>query len=328
MRRRAALAAAATVVVAAACVPAEVPTKRPAPPRFSFAVIGDLPYGPQQLFQLSNRVEQLSRAPNVQLVVHLGDITSGGADGDCTDSYASSIKSVLDRFAGPLVYTPGDNEWTDCLGAGTGAADPLGRLSALRDIFFATPGRTLGRAPLSVATQPGYPEDISFDRGGISIAAVHLVGSDNGLAPWPGHSTVTTAQRSEEKARVNADIRMMRSTFARAKRLGSRAVVLLTQADMFSGWSSRYRSAFQPVVQALASESLAFDRPVLLINGDTHLYRWDMPLTTPTWKRFYGVSTSVPNLVRVVVTGGTSEWLRVTVEPNTFVLQWERVPFT
>jgi hypothetical protein len=327
--RRLALAIVATVVAAVVgCASVDEPTQGSAPPRFSFAVIGDLPYGPRQLFEFAGRIDQLSRASNVQLAVHLGDVTSGGAAGNCTDSYASSIKSVLDRFAGPLVYTPGDNEWTDCLAAGTGAADPLRRLSALRGIFFAHPGRTLGRTPMSVATQEGHPENVSFDRGGISIAAVHLVGSDNDLAPWPGYSEATAAQRSEARARLDADIRMMRSTFARAKRVDSRAVVLLTQADMFSGSGARRRSAFQTFVQALASETLAFDRPVLLINGDTHLYRWDRPLTSPTWKRFYGLSTPVPNLLRVVVTGGTSEWLRVTVEPNTFVLQWERVPFT
>jgi hypothetical protein len=322
------LTAVGTVVAATAgCFSDDDPIERPTPPRYSFAVIGDLPYGPHQLIQFSNRIEQLSRAPDVQLAVHLGDITAGGAPGNCSDSYAASIKSTMDRFAGPLVYTPGDNEWTDCLAAGTGAADPLDRLSALRDICFDHPGRTLGRAPLSVATEWGYPENVSFDRGETSFAAVHLVGSDNDLAPWPGRSAVTTAQTTEARARLRADIRILRSTFARARRVDSRAVVLLTQADMFSGSGSRYRSAFQPFVQALASESLAFDRPVLLINGDTHLYRWDQPLISPIWKRFYGVSTSVPKLLRVVVTGGTSEWLRVTVEPNTAVLQWERVPF-
>jgi hypothetical protein len=156
---------------------------------------------------------------------------------------------------------------------------------------------------------------------------VHLVGSNNDLTPWPGYSSATTAQKAEASARVNADISIMRDTFARAKRVGSRAVVLLTQADMFAGSGSTYRSAFQTFVQALASESLAFGRPVLLVNGDTHSYQSDKPLTSSTWKSFYGISTSVPNLSRVVVKGGTSEWLRVTVVSTSSVLQWQRVPF-
>jgi hypothetical protein len=319
--------AAASMMVATVAAGAAVEVVEAAEAPYSFAVVGDLPYGTTQLGQFANRMDQLDSASNVQLAVHLGDITSGGDTGNCTDSYNARIRDGFNSFSGPFVYTPGDNEWADCLRAGTGAANPLTRLSAVRATFFPRPGTTLGGAPMAVTTQSGYPENVSFDRGGISIATVHLVGSNNDLTPWPGYSSATTAQKAEASARVNADISIMRDTFARAKRVGSRAVVLLTQADMFAGSGSTYRSAFQTFVQALASESLAFGRPVLLVNGDTHSYQSDKPLTSSTWKSFYGISTSVPNLSRVVVKGGTSEWLRVTVVSTSSVLQWQRVPF-
>ena len=39
------------------------------------------------------------------------------------------------------MYTPGDNEWTDCHRPNNGAYDPLERLNTgVRETFFATPG--------------------------------------------------------------------------------------------------------------------------------------------------------------------------------------------
>jgi hypothetical protein len=37
----------------------------------------------------------------------------------------------------PLIYTPGDNEWTDCHeGRNVAGLDPLERLAKLRTVFF------------------------------------------------------------------------------------------------------------------------------------------------------------------------------------------------
>lgn len=54
----------------------------------------------------------------------------------------------------PLVYTPGDNEWTDCHRVNNGAYDPLDRLAAVRKTFFPRPGFTLG-PPMRVDSQAG-----------------------------------------------------------------------------------------------------------------------------------------------------------------------------
>ena len=42
----------------------------------------------------------------------------------------------MDRFEGPLVHTPGDNEWTDCYRKKAGEFDPLERLAKVRAMFF------------------------------------------------------------------------------------------------------------------------------------------------------------------------------------------------
>ena len=125
------------------------------PGAFAFGVIGDFPYTPAQVPMFDRLIEDVNREP-VALVLHIGDI---GAQA-CTDADLGNTRAAFDRFAAPLVYTPGDNEWTDCHQSGN---DPLIRLARVREELAAEP-RSFGRQPLdwcarSRATRrtPGSP---------------------------------------------------------------------------------------------------------------------------------------------------------------------------
>jgi hypothetical protein len=87
-----------------------------------------------QIANFPNVIGQINADRDVRLVMHAGDIKSGSSL--CSDSYFSLIRSDFDQFADPLVYTPGDNEWTDCHRANNGAYNPLERLTAVRTLFF------------------------------------------------------------------------------------------------------------------------------------------------------------------------------------------------
>jgi len=91
-------------------------------------------------------------------------------------------------------------------------------------------------------------------------------------------------------------------------------------------------SGFRPIVQAIIDRSSAFDGPVYLFNGDSHVYNADRPLASgSSWLGFYGVTTPADNLRRITVDGstGVDDYLKVTVEPRSAdVLTWTRVPFT
>ncbi|WP_166784444.1 PKD domain-containing protein [Cryobacterium sp. TMT1-2-1] len=307
---------------------AGAPVPAAAADSFSFAVIGDVPYGSAQIAAFPRQIDQINADPTVQLASHLGDISSPL---NCTDSYYSAIKTQFDRFVDPFVYTPGDNEWADCHRATVGKANPLDRLSAVRRTFFPAPGTTLGMNRIGVSAQSGYPENVLFDAGGMTIAAVHIVGSNNDLNTWTGlgYSSPTTAQKAEVTARTNAGNTLMRDAFAQARANGSRAVVLITQADMFAPGAdgSTYRTAFQSLVKTIAAESLSFAKPVFLVNGDTHNWASDKPLMSSTWRSYYGVASAVPNLSRITVKGGTSEWTKFTVVADAAVLKVQRIPF-
>ena len=304
---------------------------------YTFAVIGDIPYGDAQVAQFPQVVNQINADPDVRLVNHLGDIKNGSSV--CSDAYFNRIRTQFDRFADPLVYTPGDNEWTDCHRPNNGAYDPLERLQAVRSTFFDEPGASLGRRPVRLDSQAreGYPENVQYRRAGVSFGVAHVVGSNNALAPRTGQTAPTPEQSAEVLGRTAASIELIRDTFAGARQHRDRAVVIMMQADMFDPTVTdpQYANsfAFTPIVRALAQESRDFDGPVYLFNGDSHVYNDDRPLAARSpWVDFYGVDRPAPNLRRVTVDGSdnNADYLKVTINQRKRggVLSWTQVPYT
>jgi hypothetical protein len=125
-------------------------------------------------------------------------------------------------------------------------------------------------------------------------------------------------------------MRWLQSTFETAQENHARAVVIILQADMWDPEAIAAGGAgldkYTPFVQELADLTVNFGRPVLLLNGDTHVYFEDQPLANPASNT--GVihhTQPVPNLTRIVVQGSTtapSEWLRLTIDTR------KQQPFT
>jgi hypothetical protein len=303
---------------------------------YTIAMIGDVPYGTTLINHFPAFIDQINADDDVRMVTHLGDIKNGSTV--CSDAYFEQIFQDFARFQRPLVYAPGDNEWTDCHRANNGAYNPLERLAAVRSVFFSNPGRTLGQQSVAVKSQAalGLPENVRYSRNGVSFAALNVPGSDNSMLPWDGlgQTAPTAEQVNEVNARTAADIALIRDTFAQAKADGNRAVVLQQQADMFDPTvgtpAPKDFSAFAPIVQAIVDEASAFDGPVYLFNGDSHIYNEDKPLASgSSWLSFYGVTGSADNLTRVTVNGsslGEKGYLKVTTHSVGTPLTWVTVP--
>jgi hypothetical protein len=310
----------------------------------SYAIIGDTPYGTAQIKNFPNDVAEINADPQVQLTMHLGDIKDSVSR--CSTPYLKSIRSDFDRFDQPLVYTPGDNEWTDCHLAEDGAYWPAGpalngdtrpaRLDEIHRIFFNHPGRTLGRNPLPVTTEGGdYVENVMWSQAGVEFGDLDVPGSNNDWAPWFGKRR-TSSQIDEVENRTHADIVWLDRIFNRAREQHAAAVVIGMQADMwdpeFAGDASQF-SHFRPIVQELAQQALRFQKPVLLLNGDSHKFVDDKPLADPSRpnKSMYGITQDVPNLRRITVNGDTipcHEWLKLTIDPKSMgVFSYERERF-
>ncbi|MCW3016360.1 MAG: rane protein [Solirubrobacterales bacterium] len=324
----------------------------PSSKTIDLAVIGDIPYGADMITAFPSRIDQLNADPKVRMVIHLGDIKNGSSR--CDTSYFESIRAQFDRVQDPLAYTPGDNEWTDCHRANNGGYQPAGpvipgapvitpgpsRLDEVRRIFFPQPGRTLGQDPRTVESQRGpIVENVRWSDAQTQFGLIHVVGSDDDGLPWFGTAetpALRAARLDEQRIRSAAAVAWLNHIFDTAQDRNDEAVVIGIQADMFDpaivGDRTQYE-AFTPFVRALAARARAFKGPVLLLNGDSHVYGADRPLADPaaTNSQIYGITRAVPNLQRVTIDGSSNanDYLRLHVDrKDPGVFSFERVPYT
>ncbi len=322
------------------------------------AVFGDWPYNQNLLDNAPLLINSVNADPKVSLVIHVGDIHSGSMV--CTSAgllppistsnpgWNQGIYYQFQQFKNPLVYTPGDNEWTDChKSKEKSSGDPLKELASVRSLFFAKPGHTLGVNEKIVRTQvenfdPAYPSDAQFvenvmwEDSRIVFVTLNMPGSNNDTLPWTGMFANPGAQAQEVAERTDADMRWLQAAFDQARDDHAKAVVIALQADMWDpaalvsgGDGLDHYTSF---VQKLADLSVQFGRPVLLLNGDSHVYGTDHPLADPgsATGLIHGTQ-AVPNLTRITVQGSTNapaEWLRLTIDPNkSQVFSWVNVPY-
>ena len=322
----------------------------------TLAVFGDWPYNDILLNSAHLLIDSVNSDPRVRLVLHVGDIHSGSQP--CTGAglspipagsvpgYNQAIFNIFEQFKDPFVYTPGDNEWTDCHKTkefSSGA--PLKELAAVRSLFFPNPGQTLGLRKKRVLTQAEHfgrvhPEDAQFvenvmwEESRVVFVTVNMPGSNNDGLKWTAPFTDETARTREAAQRTLAALRWLRAAFAKAEEDDAKAVLIGLQADMWdpAAIGGDGLGNYATFVHELASLSRHFRRPVLLINGDSHVFGSDRPLADPSSATglIYG-TPAVPNLTRITVQGSTSapsEWVRLTIDPRVpEVFSWENVVY-
>ncbi len=277
---------------------------------FEFVALGDLPYGkPAQAYPpyraLISRINQLK--PDFS--IHVGDFKSGGTP--CSNEEFAAQLAHFERFESALFYTPGDNEWTDCHRPSNGGYDPLERLATLRRMFY-PPGKSLGQAPLRVVNQSATPAHAKFVENqrwlhqGVVFATVHVVGSNNNLAPKVPAAVAEYMERDE------ANRAWIREVFAQARQTRAKALVLAMQADVFQGQWFRLEegavtTGFKPFMDALLMLAGKSDMPVLLVHGDSHQFIWDQPFRLNGQK--------LAHITRLQVPGdGDVRAVRITVD--------------
>jgi hypothetical protein len=273
------------------------------PEAFVFGVMGDAPYGKGEEQPFIEMLESMN-GEQLAFVIHIGDIKAG-SNSRCTDELFRQRKAWFDSSTHPLIYTPGDNEWTDCRRKTNGADDPLERLAKLREVFFEGRG-SLGRTQLATEVQntaaPGcsaYPENRIWSHGRVHFATVNVPGSKN-------NEGFDAASDAEAKCRNAANRKWIDHASDLAERDNDRALVIATQADPWLNDIPAYRELIAHVV----SVTQRLHRPVLFIHGDTHTYKFDTPFKDSS-------GSPVPNAVRLETYGSPFVgWVRVTVDPG------------
>jgi hypothetical protein len=296
-------------------------------------------------------------------VIHVGDIHSGSEP--CTSAgilppIATSIPDwnqgifyQFQQFAFPVVYTPGDNEWTDChKSKQLTSGHPLKELASVRQLFFSQPGHALGGQDKQVASQatgfdPAHPEaaqfveNVMWEDAKVMFVTVNMPGgSNNDLSPWTAPFNTAAdkaAQALERTQRTAADIGWLEAAFDTARANNDKAVVVALQADM---WDPAALPAaggagldqYTPFVKALADKTVVSGVEVLLLNGDTHLFEVDHPLADPNSATGKIHNTrAVPNLTRITVQGSTNapaEWLKLTINGRRpYPFSWQNIVY-
>src|SRR5262245_48974954 len=113
---------------------------------YAIGLWGDLPYSAEQASVLPNLIADMN-SQDLAFTAHDGDLRQGSGAPNCADN------SIYTRAAGyfgslraPAIFTPGDNDWTDCDRASltVNGRNSLSELDNERAFFFSTP-YTLGQ---------------------------------------------------------------------------------------------------------------------------------------------------------------------------------------
>jgi hypothetical protein len=285
---------------------------------YDFALTGDQLYGREGESKYPALVADIDAA-NPSFIVFGGDFKNGSTV--CDDATFNDRLARFEASQHPLVFLPGDNEWTDCHRENNGSYDPIERLTRIRGMFY-PPGHSLGRTTIPLTNQStvaGYEkfvENVRWTAGDVAYVGLDIQGSNNNLGRTP-------AMDAEYAERNAANIAWLREAFTLAKQNSSKAIMVIIQADpqfpliaddvaRTNGMKDEGPSGFADFLKTLEEETLAFGgKPVVLGHGDSHYFRIDKPMVASTSKR------RVENFTRVEWFGSEdAHWVKVHVDPN------------
>ena len=301
---------------------------------YAIGLWGDLPYSPAQAtVGVPNLIADMN-AQRLKFSVHDGDLKAG-AGSPCDENLYTQSLAYFNALTAPAMFTPGDNDWTDCDRASNGSYNSRERLDRERAVFFSTP-YSMGQRRMWQDVQKGAlclgvtgyvpcVENRRWTVGRVTYVTFNIPGSCNNLCD-------TAPDTAEYVARNLANLRWLQETFAHAREHRSVAVMLISQAN--PGWDQSdptraplrdprtlVQTDGQPdgyveFLTALRNEVIAFRRPVAYVHGDSHYYRVDKPLLDAAGRR-------IENFTRVETFGNSAangtndvQWLKVKVDPR------------
>jgi hypothetical protein len=230
-------------------------------------VLGDTPYSQAEAEKLDALIGRIN-AQELAFVAHVGDIGTSARSQACGDAWLEARRRQFARIRHPFILLPGDNEWSDC-------ADPAARLAAWRRLFCVPVAR------LALERQPGQCENARWLQGGTMFVGLNVPGSENPALAG---------------ARMDATLEWLDESLALAEERDARHVFVFMQADpRFERQGTL--DGYARLRAVLATHASWFAGRLVLVHGDTHVYRDDRPL---------------PGLRRLEVWGSPFvAWLRV-----------------
>lgn len=294
---------------------------------YSVGLWGDMPYAKTDDAPHIPALIDDMNASDIAFSIYDGDIKDGSSK--CTDDIYDAAKAMFNTLNKPVIYVPGDNEWTDCHRTNNGGYDNLERLSHIRKTLFSEPN-SFGKETMVPEHQgmPGekFSENVRFVKGPAMFVGLNVPGSNNNKvnddeactkksARTPAMCAADNAEYAERDA---ANIDWLHASFEAAKTAKLKGVMLVIQAD--PGFDvpeteevdeSRLpkNDGYATFLDAVFAETLAFDGQVVLVHGDTHFFKMD--------KALKDYAHMLANFTRVETFGSPNvHWVKATVDGN------------
>ncbi len=273
---------------------------------FTFAAFGDTPYSKDEEARFADFIAEMNRE-KLAFVVNIGDFKN--SMDACTDELYAQRRQWFDLSHHPFIYTPGDNEWTDCRRSLFDPRDPLERIQKLRALF-ASGTESLGQRPIRLERQSKeFPEHARWEHESMVFITLNAPGPDN-----------NARMKDEYARREKAQREWIAQAFDVARRNGARAVAVFMHGDPWNVLGQP-RRGYDGLLDALTSATRTFKGEVLLVHGDTHRYRVDKPLRDPAG------DAPLANFTRVEVFGYPSmNWVRVRVSEEAGRIRFTATP--
>ena len=190
----------------------------------TFIAYGDNPMIPENDVEsvISGLLDNINKHSPL-LIVSLGD-TFGGQP--CTNSMIDLQREIMNKLNAPVLYTPGDNEWRDCVDETMANTYNFERLSYIRKTYFSNQ-QTLGKISEFVENQRerGYPENMRLKKNNIVFISAHVIGSNNNFDPMSKQNTMEFFERDA------ANIDWIKESFNKYE--NASAFVVAIHANMF-----------------------------------------------------------------------------------------------
>jgi len=212
------------------------------------------------LYQAVNKTE-------FDFMVHVGDLKAGAWA--CSDELLQANFDLINGVsAKPLIYTPGDNDWTDCDRPFLFPSyDELERLDYVRE-HFANQTQPLP----GFKRQPGFPENQYWQQADVAFITLHVTGTNNGrsqiLRSDPQQALALVEQRDK------ANIQWLKAGLTK----DLKAAVVFMQADLFqtlqqtascSAEEQQNCDGFKTYRESLSQLAKQLSYPLMLVHGDT-----------------------------------------------------------
>ena len=316
-----AMALAMLMPVAVPAAPKVANSAPDAPGAFTFTVIGNVPDRAEDVAPVRALLDAID-AEHPAFVVHLGNLK--GRDEACSDTLLEARHDLLDSLIAPVIYIPGDHDWSDCQRPAAGSFDPVERLLRLRELFYPD-DNTLGQRTMTVMRQSdqakfrSYRENTRWTMNDVLFVTLNVPGDNNNYKTAGGRN-------GEYEDRLEANRQWLARAFAVARQRKMAGVVVMMQADplfedgwerrrapnLFDGWlRRRSHDGYLALKRQLRALTRDYDGAVLLIHGASQTFMLDRPLKEEDGRQDAHVMRA-----RTYGSPVLDRWLEVSVTPG------------